>query len=353
MFKTLRVPERLFHVAMWLVSFLFAGFLIGLGGKIVGDLPGVEQRLSVEQFLRPGEAARDGVVRDSLSRLARGQGAARERAQLRLAAAANAYRNARSTFDNWIAARQATTDPSQDPEVLQRTRELDALKESERSAQLEMNRLNGEQLSVSQAIEEQRARFAVQLRDASGRYEGARFWQELRVFAIRLLITLPLLLVAAWLVLRKRKSQYWPLARGFVLFALFTFFVELVPYLPSYGGYVRYGVGVIASGLAGIYVIRAMQRYKARRAEEEQQTESERRRALPYEEANKRIAAGVCPACERSIATSAAGAPANFCVHCGLTLFDECLTCATRKNAFFHYCPACGASAAGTEVAAV
>jgi hypothetical protein len=352
MLKSLRVPERLFQIAMWLVSFFFATFLIGLGGKIVGDLPGVDQRISLEQFLDPAQVARNRTTRDSLEQLRQGRTKAKDRAQLRLDAAANTYRNARATFGNWIATRTATTDPSQDPEVVQRTHELDALKSAEGTAQAEVDRLNGELLQVSQADTEQQRQYGALEQAAQGRYDAARFRQELRVFAIRLALTLPLLLLAAWLVMKKRKSQYWPLARGFVLFALFTFFVELVPYLPSYGGYVRYGVGVIASGLAGVYVIRAMQRYVARRAEEERRTESERRRSLPYEEAIKRISTGVCPGCERPIATTGVGAAANFCVHCGMTLFDDCSACGTRKNAFFHYCPACGVHVAGAEASA-
>jgi hypothetical protein len=351
MFKSLRVPERLFQLAAWVVSLVFASFLIGLGGRIVGDLPGVDQYLSLEQFMEPARTARVRATRDSLVRAERDVDAARERARLSLTAASNAYHARRESFDNWIATRVATTDPRQDPEVLRRTAELDQLKAGEHTAQTDVERLDAEALRVSQALDAQR-RAEAELEDAArDRYEGARFRQELRVFAIRLAITLPLLLVAGWLVARRRRSQYWPLYRGFVLFALFAFFVELVPYLPSYGGYVRYGVGVVASGLAGLYVIRAMRRYVARRAEVERQTEAERRRRLDYEDALKRMAAGVCPGCERPIAASTTDAPSNFCVHCGMTLFDHCAACHVRKNAFFQYCPACGAPARGVEAA--
>jgi hypothetical protein len=342
MLKSLRVPERLFQLATWLISLLFAGFLIGLGGKIVGDLPGVDQRLSVEQFLDSASAARSRTVRDSLQHLQGEQTDARDRARLRLTTAANSYRAASESFRNWIATRTATTDAQQDPEVLGRTRQLDQLKAREHTEQAEVDRLDGELLQIAQSSEAQRRSYAALEDAARTQYDRAWHRQELRVFAIRLALTLPLLLIAAWLVMRKRKSQYWPLARGFVLFAVFTFFVELVPYLPSYGGYVRYGVGVVASALAGVYVIRAMQRYMVKRAQVERQTESERRRAIGYEEAIKRVTAGVCPGCERAIASTGAGGPANFCVHCGMTLFDECSACHTRKNAFFHYCPACG-----------
>ena len=352
MLKSLRVPERLFQLAGWAVSVVFAGFLIGLGGQLVGELPGVDQRLTLEQFMDPARTRRVTIARDSLVRLQRDLAAAEDRARLSLTASSNAYRSRNESFNNWIATRVATTDPRQDPEVLRRTQELDQLKSGERAAQTEVERLDEARLRVSQAIDAQDEEQSRLAEGARGQYERARFRQELRIFGIRLALTLPFLLVAAWLVVRRRRSQYWPLYRGFVLFALFAFFFELVPYLPSYGGYVRSGVGVILSGLAGLYVIRAMRRYVARRAEVEQQTEAERRRGLGYEEALKRMAGGVCPGCERAIAASTADAQSNFCVHCGMTLFDHCHACHARKNAFFQYCPACGSPATGVDTVA-
>jgi hypothetical protein len=353
MLKSLRVPEKLFQLAAWAVSVVFAVFLIGLGGKIVGELPGVDQYISLEQFLDSAQVTRIDRARDSLVLLSRDRTAAAERARLRLAVAFNSYRARRESFDNWIATRVATTDPRQDPEVLARTRELDELKAGERSEQAEVERLDAELLAASQGLDARERERAALADAARGRYERARFRRELGVFAIRLALTLPLLLLAGWLVVRKRKSQYWPLARGFVLFAVFAFFVELVPYLPSYGGYVRYAVGAIATAVAGVYLIRAMRRYVARRAEVERQSESERRRGLGYEEAIRRIGTGVCPGCERPIAIGADGVTANFCVHCGMTLFDNCGACVSRKNAFFQYCPTCGVPANGAEAPAV
>ena len=55
--KALRLSEKWFRRGLWLVAFVFAGFLIGLGGSVVGDLPRVEQTLDLEDFIDQPAAA--------------------------------------------------------------------------------------------------------------------------------------------------------------------------------------------------------------------------------------------------------------------------------------------------------
>jgi heme/copper-type cytochrome/quinol oxidase subunit 4 len=227
---------------------------------------------------------------------------------------------------------------------------VDSLKAAERAAQTTVERLDADVLARQQQRERLSTREAALRETAQPAYERAQFATEMRVFGIRLALTLPLLLVAWWLVRRKRASAWWPLLRGVVLFALIAFFVELVPYLPSYGGYVRSIVGVVACIAIGRWGIGWMQHYVARREAAERQSEVIRREALRGDDAIKKMSLGMCPGCERPIATAASSgstAPANFCVHCGLTLFNQCGSCGTRKNAFFTFCPSCGTGVAG------
>ncbi len=341
MMKSARVPERLYAIVMWLLSIIFAGFLIGLGSLVLGDLPQLDAGVSQEQFVDKPALAK---IQGEIGSITKRQAEIDDRlqiARLQLEQAQAASSTGTETFEAWIKTRTATTNPQQDPEVLDRTRALEALKKNERGAQEAVDRLEAEKLPLQQRNEALDVRQSEINSAAYPAYESALFKEELKVFLWRLLVTLPLLAVAGWLILRKRKSDYWPLARGFVLAALFVFFVELVPYLPSYGGYIRYIVGIILTMIASYYIIRNMRSYLERRQAVEHQAEEERRKLVTHEEAFKKMAAKVCPGCDRPIA-STGEAEANFCVHCGMTLFNKCGTCDTRKMAFFRYCMSCG-----------
>ncbi len=102
----------------------------------------------------------------------------------------------------------------------------------------------------------------------------------------------------------------------------------------------RYALGIVITVVVGRYAIVAMQRYLERQRVAEQQSEAVRRKSLSYEHAIKSVTAGTCPGCERGFKVH--DGETNFCMHCGMKLFDHCRACTRRKNAFFHYCPHCG-----------
>jgi predicted RNA-binding Zn-ribbon protein involved in translation (DUF1610 family) len=341
--KGLRLTEKWMQRALWLLALVFAGFLIGLGGKIVDNMWRVEPPAPAESFIDP--------VRGPATRVAAAQAeanhkAASERldqAQLQHSVAQSNTRTAEQTFSNWLATRRATARPDQDPELIARTRELDGLKGAERKALAAVEAQQQALLDASQARDRAGAeRRQLELAADEAAQQAAKA-QDLRIFLYRLAITLPLLLIAGWLFAKKRGSQYWPFVWGFIFFALFAFFVELVPYLPSYGGYVRYSVGIVLTALIGRYAIISLQRYLVRQKAAEALPDVQRRETLRYDSAMARLGKGVCPGCERPVDLK--DDKVDFCPHCGIGLFDRCGHCAARKNAFARFCFSCGTPA--------
>ena len=342
MSKTLRLTEKWMQRGLWVVALVFASFLIGLGGTLVGDLPKVEQPLSLDDFM---DKATVTALRGSIKTTEaaeRDADAALQQAQLKRQVAQADSAAARETFNNWLSTRRATQLSEQDPDLVARTRALDGLKDKERTAGMAVEAQQQAALNARQSTVRERRRLADMAQAAQQALNAEYRRVELRVFLYRLALTLPLLVAAGWLFMKKRQSTWWPFVWGFIIFALFAFFVELVPYLPSYGGYVRYLVGIVLTVGVGRQAIIALNRYLERQKLAEQLPDAQRREELSYDTALARLSKGVCPGCERPVDLK--NPEIDFCPHCGIGLFDHCPACNTRTSAFAKFCHACGAT---------
>ena len=205
MANTLRLTEKWMHRGLWLVAFVFAGFLIGLGGTVVGDLPKVEKQLSLDDYM---DANASTALRNAIKAAERaGQDAqtALEQAQLKRRVAQADSAAARETFNNWLSTRNATQLADQDPELLSRTRALDALKDRERAAGVAVEAQQQAALDARQGAARERRKLS-EMEEAAQVLLNAEYRRvELRVFLYRLALTLPLLVAAGWLFAKKRK----------------------------------------------------------------------------------------------------------------------------------------------------
>ncbi|ASJ23645.1 hypothetical protein [Laribacter hongkongensis] len=226
MSKSLRLSEKWFRFGLWLIAIVFATFLIGLGNLVVSNLPLVEPTYTTDDFV--DKAAADPLEQKAVMIMAELKNLSdqEQSALSRYEEAAAATKAARETFDNWLATRGVTQRSDQDAEVIRRTKELDNLKEAERQPQKELQDIRQRRRTFEQTYQQTQNQLQDLRNEAQQRLEVVWQEQELRVFLYRLALTIPLLGLAGWLFMKKRKSQYWPFVWGFIYFALFVFWMS-------------------------------------------------------------------------------------------------------------------------------
>ena len=345
-----RGPERLVRAGQWTIAVLFAWFLIQVGASLIADLPLLSRAPQPAQFrqasaLQPVQEriaplqAQQQQLQLQLGELTRRRGLAQE----------NLSRE-RQSFETWRAARAVTAQSDQNPVVLQRARQLDAVLEQERQLAEEQRQLEQRQRALKARLEPlQRQRSDLERRgeQAYARALGRHQWIA---FLIRLGFVLPVLALSVHLFRRHRGGEQWPFVWGFLLFALFAFFVELVPYLPSFGAYIRYGIGALLTYMGGRALMRWLRAYLQRKQSEQQAPQEERLQQIRYEKALQSLARRQCPSCERVLAGAGDPLP-DYCMHCGLRIQTHCQRCEHHHPAFYPYCSACGAATELAELA--
>ena len=347
--------ERTSKFINYAIAIILCLFLIALSGKILGDVDDWKTAPQVEEFenreLLDGKAAEISSLRKELKPFLL------ERQQLEntLEIARSDYQNAKSSFDNWLAARKTVGSSNEDKEVLARAKGLDEYFKIEKERETDLESIKSkiavfdEKISgLNRELKEERKR-AYTARNAEMRS------YELKVFLIRLLFIFPILLLGIYFAVKKRKHKYWPLFLGFILFSIYAFFVGLMPYLPSYGGYVRYTVGIVLVTIGGAYAINKIRAFIDRKKEELKVSTVERSKSVQTETAEKALDNHMCPSCGKDFIvkgwdksvnkkekTSHFAYVTNFCRFCGLELFKKCEKCETMNFAHLPFCSNCG-----------
>ncbi|HPT50290.1 MAG TPA: zinc ribbon domain-containing protein [Accumulibacter sp.] len=347
MYKQLRAPERLFRIGQWAVALLFSYFLVQVGASIIADLPLISRMPVPEDFLdKAGVEKIEAAINPTIKKID-----SIDEELLVLAgqsSTANAdYQKYKASFENWKQTRSTTERSAQNPEVVARARKLDKQLKLQQEIESALQKKEQQKSAAESSIKSQREAIAKLREDAEIKYRQAIHWYSMKAFFIRLAFVAPILVSAVWLFRRHRQGQYWPFVWGYVIFALFAFFFELVPYLPSFGGYIRYGVGAVLTFIGGRALIRSLQHYLEKKRLEQAAPQEKRKLDIRYEKALEAIAHGQCPSCERMV-TKIEGTLVNFCMHCGLKIFGICGNCGLRHNAFFPFCPACGQPSVAT-----
>jgi hypothetical protein len=353
--------ERTSRIVYYSISIILCLFLILLSNKIIEDLDTATVRPEIENF-------ENKVVMNDLNKKleilrvdAENIVTKKETIERTIATAKENYKNEKQSFDNWVQTRKTLGSPDKDQEVIERARKLDEFYKIEQdwrlklnSRQIEIDKNDKQQLAVQRLI-------SIENEKAETKYLDELKQYDLKVFLIRLLFVAPVLALGIFFFIRYRRNKFWPLYFGFTLFSLYAFFFGLVPYLPSYGGYVRYAVGIILSTGLGYYSIKTIRQFIETKKAELQVSTQVRAKNVQKEVAEKALENHFCPSCGKDFIIKKWEFPTknnesdaykfvtDFCRHCGLELFKNCNKCGNKNFAHLPFCSSCGTNSTNNK----
>lgn len=337
------------------ISLILCFFLILLSNKIIDDLDTTTVRPEVERFIDQTKVSALTSNKKTLEAEMQVLNDKNSTIEKTIAAARQNYDNEKQSFENWVKTRKTLGSPDKDQEVVDRAKRLDAFYKVEQDWRTQLNARQEVIDAKAKRIEQNERLLEGETQRAEERHEAALKSYDLKVFLIRLLFVGPILALGILFFIRYRKHKFWPLFFGFTLFSFYAFFFGLVPYLPSYGGYIRYTVGIALSVGLGYYAIKKIRLYLEAKQEELKTSTQERAKNVQLEVAEKALENHFCPSCGkdfiikkwevpvRTTDNEALKVVTDFCRHCGLELFADCHNCGNKNFAHLPFCSSCGA----------
>jgi len=347
--------ERTSRIIYYSISTVLCIFLILLSNRIIGDLDSTTNRPFIGDF-------ENRITLDSLENEVNKQYAEleslyskKETIEKTIAMAKENYANEKQSYDNWLQTRKTLGSPDKDQEVLNRVKKLDEFYSVEKEWREQLYTLQNQIDDTGNKEKIIRFRISNEESEAYELYGQALKRYDLKVFLIRLIFVAPVLALGIYFFVRYRRHKFYPLFFGFTLFSIYAFFFGLVPYLPSYGGYVRYSVGVVLSVGLGYYAIKRIRQFIEQKQAELQISTQERAKKIQTTTAEKALESHFCPSCGKDFLLRKWEFPPNkttdmnyyelvtvFCRHCGMELFKNCNNCGNKNFAHLPFCSSCG-----------
>jgi len=342
-----RLAVRFLAVILAILLFWFLGFLVDDIKSIRGPRYDEVEKRYVEQSLVERKETLDGQITD----LERGISNRTEEQRI----VSDSSKNLQLTINQILDLQKLSIQKNlslSEAEQSNMTASLSYFLESQKKYQ-ELNASISELTGQKRVLEDERrvieGQISQQRKLAQAEFDKLRSKHRLKLAFLQLLILVPILLIAVFLIIKKRSSIYFPFFLAFGGAVLVKVGFVIHEYFPTrYFKYILIIALLLAVGRLLIHLIRMVAFPKAQW------------RVKQYREAYERF---LCPICEYPIRIGPrrflywtrrtvnkvipqekhiGEEEAYICPSCGTALFEKCSSCQGIKHSLLPHCQHCG-----------